>query len=93
MKKGIHGNKLGDGYGKTELTERIAQAVADRKAEQEAQRIAEAQARAKAEANAKEERSRKAKRLEKEKKLKFCHARESLLMSVIEFSFNITMLN
>ena len=31
MKKGIRGNKLGEGYGKAELIERIEHAVAERK--------------------------------------------------------------
>ena len=36
MKKGIRGNKLGDGYGKAELVERIAQIVTEREAVNEA---------------------------------------------------------
>lgn len=68
MKKGIRGNKLGDGYGKAELVERIAQIVTEREAANEARRIAEEEARAKAEAAAREETIRKKKQLEKERK-------------------------
>ena len=41
MKQGIRGNKLGEGYGKAELVERITKVVAERNAEKEARRIAE----------------------------------------------------
>lgn len=68
MKKGIRGNKLGEGYGKAELIERIEHAVAERKAEQEERRIAEEKERAKVEAVAKEEEVRKAKQIEEERK-------------------------
>ena len=68
MKQGIRGNKLGEGYGKAELTERIAKVVAERNAEKEARRIAEEEARAKAEALAREETVRKEKQLQEEKK-------------------------
>lgn len=68
MKKGIRGNKLGEGYGKAELIERIEHAVAERKADQEARRIAEEKERAKAEDAAKAEEVRKAKQLEEERK-------------------------
>lgn len=68
MKKGIRGNKLGEGYGKAELIERIEHAVAERKAEQEEGRIAEEKERAKVEAAAKEEEVRKAKQIEEERK-------------------------
>ena len=44
MKQGIRGNKLGEGYGKAELVERIAKIVAERNAEKEARRIAEEEA-------------------------------------------------
>ena len=47
MKRGIRGNKLGDGYGKAELIERIDVAVKE-KAAIEAKRIAEENARAEA---------------------------------------------
>ena len=47
MKRGIRGNKLGDGYGKAELIERIDVAVKE-KAALEAKRIAEENARAEA---------------------------------------------
>ena len=68
MKKGIRGNKLGEGYGKTELVERIEHNVEERKAEQKAQRIAEETERAKVEAAAKEKEIRKKKQLEEERK-------------------------
>ena len=68
MKKGIRGNKLGEGYGKAELVERIEHVVAKRKAEQEARRIAEEKERVKAEVAAKEEEIRKAKEIEEERK-------------------------
>lgn len=68
MKKGIRGNKLGDGYGKVELVERIAQIVTEREAVNEARRIAEEKERAKAETAAKEEEVRKAKQIEEERK-------------------------
>lgn len=68
MKKGIRGNKLGDGYGKAELVERIAQIVTERETVNEARRIAEEQAKAKAEAAAREEAIRKKKQIEEERK-------------------------
>ncbi len=68
MKKGIRGNKLGDGYGKAELANRIAKVVAERNAEKEARRIAEEEARLKAEALAREEAARKEKQLQEERK-------------------------
>ena len=68
MKKGIRGNKLGEGYGKAELAERIAKVVAERNAEKEARRIAEEEARLKAEALAKEEVALKEKQLQEERK-------------------------
>lgn len=51
MKRGIRGNKLGDGYGKVELIERIDVAVKE-KAALEAKRIAEEKARLEAERKA-----------------------------------------
>ena len=68
MKKGIRGNKLGEGYGKAELVERIAKVVAERNAEKEARRIVEEEARLKAEALAREETARKEKQLQEERK-------------------------
>lgn len=64
MKKGIRGNKLGDGYGKAELMERIAEIVTEREAVNEARRIAEEEARVKAEAAAREEVIRKKKQID-----------------------------
>lgn len=68
MKQGIRGNKLGEGYGKAELAERIAKIVAERNAEKEARRMAEEEARAKAETLAREEAARKEKQLQEERK-------------------------
>ncbi len=68
MKQGIRGNKLGEGYGKADLVERIAKVVAERNAEKEARRIAEEVARVKAEALAREEAARKEKQLQEERK-------------------------
>ena len=64
MKLGIRGNKLGDGYGKAELMERIDDAIkekvvaeakrlAEEKAREEARRIVEAKAKVEAEAREK----------------------------------------
>lgn len=94
MKKGIRGNKLGDGYGKAELVERIAQIVTEREAVNEARRIAEEQAKAKAEAAAREEAIRKKSRLKKnERRQKSCRGNGSLHMSEIIFSINIIVRN
>lgn len=68
MKKGIRGNKLGEGYGKAELVERIAKIVKEREAANEARRIAEEEARVKSEAAAREEAIRREKKLEEERK-------------------------
>lgn len=68
MKKGIRGNKLGEGYGKSELVERIVKVVAERNAEKEVRRIAEEEARLKAEALAREEAIRKEKQLQEKRK-------------------------
>ena len=79
MKKGIRGNKLGDGYGKAELVERIAKVVAERNAEKEARRIAEEEARVKAEALAREEAAQKEKQLQEERKQREILARKRML--------------
>ena len=73
MKRGVRGNKLGDGYGKAELIERIDVAVKE-KAALEAKRIAEENARAEAmriaEERAKAEaEAREKARLEEERKV------------------------
>lgn len=68
MKKGIRGNKLGEGYGKAELVERITKVVTERNAEKEARRIAEEEARVKAEALVREEAARKEQKLLEERK-------------------------
>lgn len=79
MKKGIRGNKLGEGYGKAELVERIAKVVEERNAEKEARRIAEEEARVKAEALAREEAARKEKQLQEERKQRELLARKRKL--------------
>lgn len=73
MKRGIRGNKLGDGYGKAELIERIDTAVKE-KAALEAKRLAEENVRAEAmriaEAKAKvEAEAREKAKIEAEKKV------------------------
>lgn len=79
MKQGIRGNKLGEGYGKAELVERITKVVAERNAEKEARRIAEEEARVKAEALAREEVARKEKQLQEERKQRELLARKRKL--------------
>ena len=79
MKKGIRGNKHGEGYGKAELVERIAKVVAERNAEKEARRIVEEDARVKAEALAREEAVRKEKQLQEERKQRELLARKRKL--------------
>lgn len=73
MKRGIRGNKLGDGYGKAELIERIDVAVKE-KAALESKRIAEEKARLEAERKAaaeKAEQRRKEELSQKKRKLAF----------------------
>lgn len=79
MKKGIRGNKLGEGYGKAELVEKIAKVVSERNTEKEARRIAEEEARLKAEALAREEAARKEKQLQEERKQRELLARKRKL--------------
>ena len=79
MKQGIRGNKLGEGYGKAELVERIAKIVAERNAEKEARRIAEEESRMRAEAFACEEAARKEKQLQEERKQRELLARKRKL--------------
>lgn len=79
MKQGIRGNKLGEGYGKADLVERIAKVVAERNAEKEVRRIAEEKARVKAEALAREEAARKEKQLQEERKQRELLARKRKL--------------
>ncbi len=79
MKQGIRGNKLGEGYGKAELVERIAKVVEERNAEKEARRIAEEEARVKAEALAREEAARKQTQLQEERKQRELLARKRKL--------------
>ena len=73
MKRGIRGNKLGDGYGKAELIERIDVAVKE-KAALDAKRIAEEKARLEAERKAAAEKAdlrRKEELSQKKRKLAF----------------------
>ena len=73
MKRGIRGNKLGDGYGKAELIERIGVAVKEKVA-LEAKRIAEEKARLEAERKAaaeKAEQRRKEELSQQKRKLAF----------------------
>lgn len=73
MKRGIRGNKLGDGYGKAELIERIDVAVKE-KAALEDKRIAEEKARLEAERKAAAEKAdlrRKEELSQKKRKLAF----------------------
>lgn len=79
MKKGIRGNKLGEGYGKAELVERIEKVVAERNAEKEARRIAEEEARLKEEALAREEAVRKERQLQEEWKQRELLSRKRML--------------
>lgn len=71
MKKGIRGNKLGEGYDKAELVEKIAKVVAECNAEKEA--------RLKAEALAREEAVLKEKQLQEEQKQRELLARKRKL--------------
>ena len=80
MKQGIRGNKLGEGYGKADLVERIAKVVAECNAEKEARRIAEEVARVKAEALAREEAARKEQQLQEERKQRELLARKRKLV-------------
>ncbi|MGN0370164.1 MAG: relaxase/mobilization nuclease domain-containing protein [Butyrivibrio sp.] len=80
MKKGIRGNKLGEGYGKAELVERLAKVVAERNAEKEARKIAEEEARAGAEALAKEEAAKKEKQFQEEQRLSALISRKRQLV-------------
>ncbi|MEE1008560.1 MAG: relaxase/mobilization nuclease domain-containing protein [Agathobacter sp.] len=108
MKRGIRGNKLGDGYGKAELIERIDAAVKE-KAALEAKRIAEeneraeatriAEAKAKAEAEAREkakieaERKAAAERAEQRRKEELSQQKRKLAFERNSIQHNYFMEN
>lgn len=108
MKRGIRGNKLGDGYGKAELMERINVAVKE-KAALEAKRIAEeneraeakriAEAKAKAEAEAREkakieaERKAAAKRAEQKRKEELSQKKRKLAFERNSIQFEYFIAN
>lgn len=108
MKRGIRGNKLGDGYGKAELTERIdvaikekaaaeAKRIAEEKAREEARRIAEAKAKAEAEAREKAkieaERKAAAKRAEQKRKEELSQKKRKLAFERNSIQFEYFMAN
>lgn len=108
MKRGIRGNKLGDGYGKAELMERIdvaikekavakAKRIAEEKAREEAGRIAEAKAKAEAEAreNARIEAERKAAadRAEQKRKEELSQKKRKLAFERNSIQFEYFMAN
>lgn len=108
MKRGIRGNKLGDGYGKAELIERIDVAVKE-KAALEAKRIAEeneraeakriAEAKAKAEAEAREkvrleaERKAAAEKAEQKRKEELSQQKRKLAFERNSIQYNYFMEN
>lgn len=108
MKRGIRGNKLGDGYGKAELIERIDAAVKE-KAALEAKRIAEeneraeatriAEAKAKAEAEAREkakieaERKAAVKRVEQKRKEELSQKKRKLAFERNSIQFEYFIAN
>ena len=108
MKRGIRGNKLGDGYGKAELMERIdvaikekavakAKRIAEEKAREEAGRIAEAKAKAEAEAREKArikaERKAAADRAEQKRKEELSQKKRELAFERNSIQFEYFMAN
>ena len=108
MKRGIRGNKLGDGYGKAELMERInvaikekaaaeAKRIAEEKAREEARRIAEAKAKAEAEAREKAkieaERKAAAKRAEQKRKEELSQKKRKLAFERNSIQFEYFIAN
>ena len=108
MKRGIRGNKLGDGYGKAELIERIdvavkekdaveAKRIAEEKAREEARRIAEAKAKAEAEAREKAkieaERKAAAKRAEQKRKEELSQKKRKLAFERNSIQFEYFIAN
>ena len=108
MKRGIRGNKLGDGYGKAELIERIDVAVKEKAALEtkriaeeneraEAKRIAEAKAKAEAEAREKarleEERKTAAEKAEQRRKEELSQQKRKLAFERNSIQHNYFMEN
>ena len=108
MNRGIRGNKLGDGYGKAELMERIDDAIkekvvaedkrlAEEKAREEARRIVEAKAKAEVEARekAKIEAERKAasERAEQKRKEELSQKKRKLAFERNSIQFEYFMAN
>lgn len=108
MKRGIRGNKLGDGYGKAELIERIdiavkekaaleAKRIAEENARAEAMRIAEARAKAEAEAREKarleEERKVAAEKAEQRRKEELSRKKRKLAFERNNIQFEYFMAN
>ena len=108
MKRGIRGNKLGDGYGKAELIERIdvavkekaaieAKRIAEENARAEAMRIAEAKAKAEAEAREKarleEKRKVAAEKAEQRRKEELSQKKRKLAFERNNIQFEYFMAN
>jgi hypothetical protein len=108
MNRGIRGNKLGDGYGKAELMERIdvairdkavaeAKRIAEEKAREEARRIVEAKAKAEAEAREKArieaERRAVSERAERKRKEELSQRKRKLAFERNSIQFEYFMAN
>lgn len=108
MKRGVRGNKLGDGYGKAELIERIdiaikekaaleAKRLAEENARAEAMRIAEEKAKAEAEAREKarleEERKVAAEKAEQRRKEELSQKKRKLAFERNNIQFEYFMAN
>ncbi len=108
MKRGVRGNKLGDGYGKAELIERIdiavkekavieAKRIAEENARAEAKRVAEAKAKAEAEAREKarheEERKVAAEKAEQRRKEELSQKKRKLAFKRNNIQFEYFMAN
>lgn len=108
MKRGIRGNKLGDGYGKSELIERIdiavkekaaieAKRIAEENARAEAMRIAEERAKAEAEAREKvrieAERKAAAEKAEQRRKEELSQKKRKLAFERNNIQFEYFMAN
>ena len=90
MKRGIRGNKLGDGYGKAELMERIDDAIKE-KVFAEAQRLAEEKAREKAGIEA--ERKAALERTEQKRKEELSQKKRKLALERNSIQFEYFMAN
>ena len=90
MKRGIRGNKLGDGYGKAELMERIDVAIKE-KAVAEAKRIAEEKAREEARIEA--ERKAMSERAEQKRKEELSQKKRKLAFERNGIQFEYFMAN